>query len=87
MIIESYQAEYKVLALNLLSKIIENEHAISVLKKYFGFTILINTLNTTHQTNIKISLLNTIKLLLNVEDNIIEFRNLGAFNLFLFHFK
>jgi len=87
MIIENYQNEYKLLAVNLLTKLVESDKAVNVIKKCFGFTILLNTLNSANEYNLRIAILNLIKTLVKNEDNIRELRALGLINLLLLIFK
>jgi len=87
MIIENYQNEYKVLAVNLLAKLVESDKAVNVVKKCFGFTILLNTLNSANDYNLRITILHLIKVLVQNEDNIKELRALGLINLLLLVFK
>lgn len=87
MIIESYQNEYKALAINILIKLTESEKAINVIKKCFGFTIILNALNSASDYNLRITMIHLIKTLLNNEDNIRELRALGLINLLLLIFR
>ena len=87
MIIENYTNEYKGLAINLLTKLIESEKNVNMIKKCFGFTIILNTLNSINDNNIKILLLNFIKTVLQNEENIKDLRSLGVVNLMLLLFK
>ncbi len=87
MIIETYHQEYKGLAVNLLTKISDNEKNIRMIRKCFGFTIILNLLNSTTDNNIKILLLNFIKTVLQNEENIKELRTLGIINLMLLLFR
>ena len=82
-IIESYQSEYKALAVNLLSKLVESEKVVNLTKKCFGFTIILNMLNSASEYNTRIAILHLIKVLLQNEDNISELRALGLINLLL----
>lgn len=87
MIIENYQNEYKTLTVNLLSKLVESEQVIKIIKKCFGFTVILNALNSASDYNIMISLLHLTKILLHNEDNVKELRTLGLINLLLLMFR
>jgi radical SAM superfamily enzyme len=86
-IIETYQNEYKALAVNLLSKLVESEKTVNIIKKCFGFTIILNALNSANEYNIRISILHLIKVLLVNEDYVKELRAIGLINLLLLIFR
>jgi len=87
MIIENYQNEYKALGVNLLTKLIESEKVVTIIKRCFGFTMILNSLNSATDYNLRITILHLIKTLLNNEDNIRELRALGLINLLLLMFR
>ncbi len=87
MIIESYQNEFKALGVNLLTKLIESEKVVAIIKRCFGFTMILNSLNSATDYNLRITILHLLKTLLNNEDNIRELRALGLINLLLLMFR
>jgi len=87
MIIENYQNEFKALGVNFLTKLIESEKVVSIIKRCFGFTMILNSLNSATDYNLRITILHLIKTLLNNEDNIRELRALGLINLLLLMFR
>ena len=87
MIVETYQQDYKSLAINLLTKITDSETNIKMIKKCFGFTIILNALNSSNDNKIKIMLLNFIKTVLQNEESVQDLRVLGIINLMIILFK
>ncbi len=87
MIVDNSENEHKALAVNILNKVVESDKAVKVIRKCFGFTILLNALNSANESHLKISILHLIKTLVQNEDNIQELRALGLINLLLLLFN
>lgn len=83
----AFSDDIKLLAINLLYRLLDNEQIVLLVRKCFGFTILVNTLKLTKSQEIRIGILNLLKTLIQFADNYKDFVSLGLTSTLITFFK